>query len=64
MGAVVSPKLPAEKGKHLAQHQPGLGPVLGNGGPCDGARVTFLAPEILLMAACSGLGHVRAQVRT
>ena len=58
LGAVVSPRLPPEKGEHLAQHQAALGPVLGDGGPREGAQVTFSATEILSMVACCSLGHV------
>ena len=43
LGAVVSLELPAEQGEHLAQHQPGLGPVLDDAGPRGEARVIFSA---------------------
>ena len=51
LGTVVSLELTAEQGKHLAKHQPGLGPVLGDAGPRGEAWVIFSAPGLVTMMA-------------
>ena len=50
LGAVVSPKLPAEKGEHLVQHQAGLGHV----GPAGGDLTSSIFCSVFLGTSILG----------